>query len=231
MIHQLIFAHPRPGMSEHEFQRYWVEEHAVRFASKIPQFKRYCVDTRLPFPPEETDPLWSGVAEIWLENEEEQLASLQCAAFLEGARLDEPKWAAFWRTLVLDTDAHVVVDDRPQRADRPAVKVFLLVKRREGLTLDDFRAQSLKTHAAVVQEIPGLRRYVQNHTRDSSYAIGEAVLDAAYELSFDDLDALSAGVSSPQFARAKSDLMGFVNPRYVHQLAVQENWIIGPERP
>ena len=25
MIHQLIFASPRPGMSEADFQRYWVE--------------------------------------------------------------------------------------------------------------------------------------------------------------------------------------------------------------
>ena len=43
------------------------------------------------------DPLWSGVAEIWLANEEEQLASLQTPEFLKGARADEPKWAAFWR--------------------------------------------------------------------------------------------------------------------------------------
>ena len=37
VIHQFIFAYPRPGMTEAEFQRYWVEGHAVNYASKIPQ--------------------------------------------------------------------------------------------------------------------------------------------------------------------------------------------------
>ena len=71
MIHQLIFAHPRPGMSEAEFQRYWVEEHAVRYASKIPQVRRYLVDTRIALPGETGEPEWSGLAEIWLANGEE----------------------------------------------------------------------------------------------------------------------------------------------------------------
>jgi EthD domain len=41
MIHQLIFAHPKPGMSEKDFQDYWVNVHAVNYASKIPQIKKY----------------------------------------------------------------------------------------------------------------------------------------------------------------------------------------------
>ena len=106
MIHQLIFAHPRPGMSEKEFCDYWVHEHAVKYAAKIPQIRRYVVDTRVPFGPDPADPPWSGVAEIWLRNEAEQLASMQTPEFLDGARRDEPNWAAFWRTVALDTDAH-----------------------------------------------------------------------------------------------------------------------------
>ena len=147
MIHQLIFAHPRPGWTEAEFQRYWVEEHAVRYASKIPQIKRYLIDTRIPFGEEPADPLWSGVAEIWLENDEDQLASLQTPEFLEGARKDEPNWAAFWRTLVLDTEAHVLLDGPPLTAGQDWVKLFVLVKRRPGSTLEDFRAHSLGEHA------------------------------------------------------------------------------------
>jgi len=30
MIHQFIFAYPKPGMSEADFQKYWVEQHAVK---------------------------------------------------------------------------------------------------------------------------------------------------------------------------------------------------------
>ena len=77
MIHQLIFARPKPGMTEAEFQRYWVEEHAVGYASKISQIKHYMVDSRIPFQTKAEDPLFSGIAEIWLPNEKEQLETLQ----------------------------------------------------------------------------------------------------------------------------------------------------------
>lgn len=229
MIHQLIFAAPRPGMSEEEFQRYWLDVHAVQYASKIPQIRKYMVDTRVPFGPGDAEPLWSGVAEIWLENEEEQLASLQTPEFLEGARLDEPKWAAFWRTVVLDTDAHEVVAGPPLTKETDWVKAIVLVKRKEGLPLADFRARSLGEHAALTQKIPGLRRYLQCHTRDGYYGIGEAMLDAAYQLWFDDVDALSAALETPEFKQVNEDLRSFVEPRYIHDMVTREHWIIGPD--
>ncbi|WP_433269159.1 EthD family reductase [Actinosynnema sp. CS-041913] len=227
MIHQLIFAYPRPGMSEREFHRYWVEEHAVRYAAKIPQIRQYCVDTRVELSYDEPEPLWSGVAEIWLANEEEQLASLQTPEFLEGARLDEPRWAAFWRTLVLDTDAHIVL---PGDRETPGVKLFVLVKREEGMPLTEFRQYSRDAHAPLMSKVPGLRRYYQNHTRDGAYGIGEATLDCAYQLWFDDANALRNAMRSTEYQRAMADLATFTEPRYVHTLAVRENWIIGPNQ-
>ena len=228
MIHQLIFAHPKPGMSEQEFQDYWVDVHAVQYASKIPQIKKYLIDTRIPFGPEPDDPLWSGIAEIWLENDEDQLASLQTPEFLEGARLDEPKWAAFWRTVVLDTDAHVLrAGDHPAPED--GVKIVALVKRTEGTTVEQFRERSLGEHAELMLQVPGLRRYLQCFTRDGAYAIGEALLDAAYLLSFDSLEDLEKAAASEEYARAKDDLVSFVQPRYLHHMAVKEHWIIGSE--
>ncbi|MFD0313933.1 EthD domain-containing protein [Streptomyces flavalbus] len=228
MIHQLIFAHPKPGMTEKEFQDYWVDVHAVRYASKIPQIKKYLIDTRIPFGPEPDDPLWSGIAEIWLENEEEQLASLQTPEFLEGARLDEPRWAAFWRTVVLDTDAHVLrAGDHPAPAD--GVKLVLLAKRTNGTTVEEFRERSLGAHAELMLKVPGLRRYLQCFTRDGAYAVGESLLDAAYLLSFDSLQALETAAASPEFTQATDDLTRFVEPRYIHRMAVREHWVIGDE--
>jgi len=225
MIHQLIFAYPKPGMTEQEFQRYWLDVHAVQYASKIPQIRKYMIDTRVSLGPDEEEPKWSGVAEIWLENEQEQLASLQTDEFLQGARLDEPKWAAFWRTLVLDTDAHVL---REGSEDAGGVKLIVLVKRKEGLPLQEFREHSLGKYADLVLDVPGVRRYLQGHTRDGAYGIGEAVLDAAHQLWFDDLDAMNAALASPEFQRAQEDLESFVETRYVHRMVVEEHWVIGP---
>lgn len=229
MIHQLIFAHPKPGMSEPAFQDYWVNVHAVEYASKISQIRRYLVDTRIPCGPEPEDPLFSGVAEIWLKNEEEQLASLQSKPFLEGARRDEPRWAAFWRTVVLDTRAHVVVEGPPLSRDSSLVKLIVLVKRKPGMPLEAFRRYSLETHAAKVSSLPGLRRYYQCHVRDGFYAIGEALLDAAFMLWFDDVSAVERMWASTEYRDiVEPDLAEFIEPKYLHAMTVAEHWILGP---
>ena len=143
MIHQFIFAAPKPGMTEQEFQDYWVNVHAVKYASKIPQIKQYSVSTRLPFGDESQEPLWSGLADIWLENDEDQVASLWSKELLEGARIDEPRWAAYWRTVVLDTDAHVLKDGGGLDGVKDGVKIVALVKRKWGTSLEEFRRHSL----------------------------------------------------------------------------------------
>ncbi len=229
MIHQLIFASPKPGMSEEEFQRYWVEEHAVRYASKIPQIKRYMIDTRIAEPDETEEPLWSGIAEIWLPNEEEQLASLQTPEFLQGARLDEPNWAAFWKTLVLDTDTHTLLEGPPLTPDPTWVKVLTIYKRREGLPLQDFRRTFLEEHGPRVLEVPGVRRYLQNHVRDGFYAVGESRFDGAEQVYFDDLSALKEGLASDAYTAVRDALPDLVETRWVYSFNVREHWVIGPE--
>lgn len=229
MIHQLIFAAPKPGMSVEEFQRYWLDVHAVKYASKIPQIRKYMIDTTVPGVVPE--PLWAGVAEIWLANEEEQLASLQTEEFLQGARLDEPNWAAFWQTVVLDTDAEVLLaGDVPEEKEPGWVKLIRLAKRVEGLRLDDFREQSRGMQGDLVLGIPGLRRYLQCYTRNGAYAIGgEAVLDVAYQLWFDSVEALEEARTSPAFKLADEHLHSIVRPEHIHELTVTEHWVIGPE--
>lgn len=229
MIHQFIFASPRPGMSEEAFQRYWVDVHAVRYASRIPQIRRYMIDTRIPLPGETAPPLWSGVAEIWLANVEEQLASLQSPEFLLGARADEPNWAAFWLTRALDTDAHVLLPGPPATRDSGMVKLLLLSKRREGLPLPAFQEYCLGTHAGKVMQVPGLRRYVQGHVVEGFYSVGEAVLDCVEQLWFDNLEALLEAHRSIEQQIVRGDYRLFTEERYLHEMIVREHWIIGPE--
>jgi uncharacterized protein (TIGR02118 family) len=228
MIHQMIFAAPKPGMSDQEFCDYWLDVHAVKFASKIPQIRKYKIDTRVPFGDGDGPP-WQGVAEIWLENAEDELASVQTPEFLEGARLDEPNWAAFWLTVALDTDAHVLVEPPAQPSSGAAVKMIRLVKRKEGVGREEFTQRSLGLYADLVGKVPGLRGYLQNHTSDALYTFGEAVLDCAHQLWFDDIDALSAALGSAEFQAAERELSSFVEKRYLHEMVVTEHWVIGPD--
>lgn len=228
MIHQLIFADAKPGMSVEEFQRYWVEEHAVKYASKIPQIKRYLIDTIIPFG--DMKPLWNGVAEIWLENEVEQLKSLQTKEFIEGARKDEPNWAAFWKTIGLDTDTHVLLEGPPLEKGQDWIKIITLHKRKEGIPLDVFRSYSLDVHSKYGLELPGLRRYIQCHAKDGLYAVGESRFDSCSMLWFDDVKALEKALASDVYTKGvKLDMGKFLEVKYNFGMVAKEHWIIGPE--
>jgi EthD domain-containing protein len=230
MIHQFILAAPKPGMTTAEFQEYWVHIHAPKFAGRIPQIRQYLVDTRIP---SESDagvpPLpHQGIAEIWLANETEQLASLQAPEFLQGARLDEPNWAAFWLAIVLDTTAHeIVAGDPPREAEPGWVKVTTLLKRRPGMPLDEFRRTSLGSYAPIVSALPGLRRHLHCHTNDGAYVFGESRFDGVEQLWFDDLESLQGALRSPYHAEHVAPaLAGLADPRYVFSLTAREHWII-----
>jgi len=233
MIHQFIFAGPKPGMTAAEFQDYWVHVHAVKYASKISQIRRYLIDTRIPFDGELGPSVLphQGIAEIWLENDEEQLASLQSDEFLQGARLDEPNWAAFWLTIVVDTEAHEIVTGAPLNAKDPSwVKLTVLMKRRPGLDLSRYRRLTLDLYAPIVAQLPGLRRYLHCHTRDGFYTFGEAGFDSVEQLWFDDVDALRAALASAHFTdRVRPALDAVADPTHVFSLTARENWVIGPQ--
>lgn len=231
MIHQLIFAGPKPGMTTEEFQDYWLNNHAVNFASKIPQIRKYKIDLRIPFDGDMGNPVLphKGVAEIWLANDEESLASLQSREFLQGARLDEPNWAAFWLTFGLNTTAHSIIAGPESEKNPVGVKMFVLNKRKPGTDLEVFRKSALESLAAVTSRLPGIKGYMQCHTQDGHYVFGESTLDLAEMLWFDNTDTLKKALSSEEFGKVRESWAALVDPKYTFSLVTKENWVIGPE--
>lgn len=228
MIHQFIFASPKPGMTETEFQRYWLEVHAINYASKIKQIRKYMIDTRIDyFGDAGQEPMFGGIAEIWIENEQAQLESLQSPEFLEGARLDEPRWAAFWKTLVLDTDAHDLGDAGTRTAT--GVKLVTLYRRKEGVDVEAFRRHALGAYADHTLAIPGLRGARFCTTRDSWYGFGEPRFDMVGLCWFDSAEAMAEAAKTPAWQACTADQTNFVAAKHLFSMAVAEHWIIGPE--
>jgi len=228
MIHQFIFAAPKPGMSEADFQHYWVDQHAVNYASKIKQIRKYIVDTRVAAPWDQGEPMFGGIAEIWIRPED-QIPSLQSPEFLDGARLDEPRWAAFWKTLVLDTNEYVFKDAAEKRETQPWIKSVLLLKRKEGMPLAEFREYARKVYAPKVARLPGLARYLHCQTVDGAYGLGEARYDAVDVMSFPDVETLAQCLDGQYQAMSLLGELGqFVQLGYLFQMTVRENWVIGP---
>lgn len=221
VIHQLIFANPKPGMSVTEFQDYWLHVHAIEYASKIKQIKKYKVNRILPLE-QEKEPIFHGMAEIWLENEEEQLASLLSEEYVHGARADEPNWAAFWETVGLDTYSYdkVVCDVEPE------YKILLLAKRKEGLPLEIFREYIVNNIGEKLKEMESLKQLTVSLVKDNFYAVGESSFDGAIHLWFENEDVAKEIVKQDIWQTFLSDLEKIVNKKYLYLFLCQGNKIL-----
>ena len=62
------------------------------------------------------------------------------------------------------------------------VKTITFIKRKPGMSVDDFGRYWREQHAAIVTRLPGLRRYVQCHTIPSGYRNGEPAYDGVAEV-------------------------------------------------
>jgi len=90
------------------------------------------------------------------------------------------------------------------------LKVFSLIKRREDLSLDEFRSWILEQHAPKGRELPGLREYhvsvVEEDAPDLPY-------HAVTELYFDDEDAFKAAFASEAGQAAGADVAAHASGR------------------
>ena len=233
MIHQHILASPRPGLSEEAFLDYWRYQHALKYARKIPQVNQYKIGSRMTIEGQAKEISYSGIAEVWLENEKTQAESLITPEYLNGALRDEPTWAASWQTLVIDTDAKETFGDDVSDRDFPEYKILLCHKKRRDLDLDDFRSRYIINHANKIKDakIPKLTRVLHCLTRERFYRseIQSPVFDAVTHFSTNSRSALQDMVNSMEFQEILNpELEGLSEWWGVVSLAVRSEWIVGP---
>jgi hypothetical protein len=233
MIHQHILAAPRPGLSEAEFQDYWRYVHALKFARRIPQIRKYKVNARIDIPGQPRELNYSGIAEIWIDTEEMQAASVKTPEFLEGALHDEPNWAASWQTIGLDTDAHAIFGDDSSDEEFPEYKIMLFHKKKRTLSIDSFRSSYLENYADSIKNanITRLTRILCCTAKQRLYQPGQSPpFDAVTHLSTNSRLDLKDMVASPEFQRFLDPLTGGISEWWgVVSVAVRSEWIVGPE--
>lgn len=90
------------------------------------------------------------------------------------------------------------------------IKAIYLIRRKPGMSAEDFHRYWREVHGAIAARIPGMRRYVQCHS--VAGVGGEAPeYDGAAEAWFDDLDAVGRAVASPEYAAARADEARFID--------------------
>ena len=102
------------------------------------------------------------------------------------------------------------------------IKVMSAFKRKEGMDVETFQAYWRDVHGPIAQSLPGLRRYVQNHTILSGYKRGEPAVDGVAELWFDDTAALRALAPSEQLRHTRNDHANFMDDTSYREVVTED---------
>jgi len=102
------------------------------------------------------------------------------------------------------------------------IKVIEVVRRRPGMSVEEFQDYWLTTHGPIVAKLPGLQRYVQSHARLGGYRNGDLPFDGIAEVSFASKDDLAAISSMPEFAAAKADEPNFIDTDSLVEIVVDD---------
>ena len=105
------------------------------------------------------------------------------------------------------------------------VKAIYLIRRKPGMSAEDFHRYWREVHGAIAARIPGLRRYVQCHAIPSDGAVPD--FDGAAEVWFDDMEAVRQAVASPEYAAAREDEARFIDLDRTTLLFTEEVTFVG----
>ena len=92
------------------------------------------------------------------------------------------------------------------------IKLMYSITRKEELSVEEFQTYWRETHAPIAAKIPGVRRYIQNHTLPETYGGNTPPpYDGVAELWFDDMQAFRDGIASPECDAAREDELNFID--------------------
>ena len=100
----------------------------------------------------------------------------------------------------------VIVDGTPPP---DAVTMFAFLNRLPGTDRATFQRYWREHHGPIAGRVPGLRRYVQNHTLVEDNGGGEPY-DGIAQTWFDDLDAMRTSATSVELAKTRADEPNFM---------------------
>ncbi|MBF8269280.1 MAG: hypothetical protein HW386_989 [Gammaproteobacteria bacterium] len=91
------------------------------------------------------------------------------------------------------------------------IKAITLIKRNPGLTVREFQEYWRYEHIKVIERLPGIRRYVQNHPFSDNYDRGTPVYDGVAELWADNTRAFKDVAASEAYQYVQADEERFID--------------------
>jgi len=161
----------RPDLDVEAFQRHWREVHGPIVAA-IPGLRRYVQSHPLPGAYRGGEPVFDGVAELWVDDKD-ALRAMATTPEFAAAKRDEPNFIDTAALIELVVDEVVIKDELI--ADGPAggaIKSIGFVRFRPDLAPAEAQRYWREVHGPIAAGIDVLRRYTQNHVRLGAYRDG-----------------------------------------------------------
>ncbi len=107
------------------------------------------------------------------------------------------------------------------------VKIIYVFNRKDDMSVEEFQRHWRETHGPIAARIPGVRRYVQNHTLPEQYAAKHPpAYDGVAELWFDDLESMRAAFASPENQAAREDEKNFIDHSKAFLIIAEEKLVV-----
>jgi uncharacterized protein (TIGR02118 family) len=223
MVKAVAFFKRRAGMAVDEFQAYWLKRHPDA-VTKLPGVRRYVQSHTRLAAYRKGEPLYDGIAELWFDDSG-AMRALRDTAEMAAVQADEARFIDRSTMGLIITDEHVIKDG-PVPAG--AAKNVGFARRKPGMTVEAFQRHWRDVHGPLGAAIPGMRRFVESHTRLAAYERGrEPAWDGIGLTWFDDTDALRAATTTPEWDRARAEYPNFLAPGPVTFIATTEHVIVG----
>lgn len=222
MVKAVAFFKRRAGMAVDEFQAYWLKRHPDA-VTKLVGVRRYVQSHTRAAAYRKGVPIYDGIAELWFDDSG-AMRALRDTAEMAAVQADEARFIDRATMGLIVTDEHVVKDGP---VGPGAVKSVGFVKRKPGMSVEAFQRHWLEVHGPLGAAIPGMRRFVESHTRLAAYDRGrEPAWDGVGLTWFDDTDALRSATTTPEWDRAKAEYPSFLAPGPVTFIATTEHVIV-----
>jgi uncharacterized protein (TIGR02118 family) len=101
------------------------------------------------------------------------------------------------------------------------IKYVTVLFRKAGISREEFSSYWKNIHAPILQQIPELRGYVQNHALPDPEG-NEPPYDGFGELYFDSLEAMQVGLASPEGEATLADIPNFCDTQRLVRVFVDE---------
>jgi uncharacterized protein (TIGR02118 family) len=220
MIHIHYFITRKESLDDAAFHRYWRESHAP-IVKRIKQLRMYVQSHRIPYAGSNSS--YDGEAEVLIDSLQVLAEMRRSLEYLEGAFADESNFIDLKCVEWMATQDHVIVDGR---TGNPLVKGVYQLKKKDGMSVDEFRKYWIEIHGNLGSKLPGLRRYVQSHLVDEGYSYARPHFDGVAQLWFDSADAMRAAFDSPPGKALGEDGPKFTDMAALRWFVAQEHVVI-----